>query len=75
MPRGGVTELVKEFRCGQATVYNALAFKTTSLLADKIRQEAMKRGGIYNYTFLPVDDYYGYKKTKRETTQRKENCQ
>lgn len=46
--------LMSRFECGRATVYNALAYKTNSELAENIRQEALNRyGGVQNNFRLP----------------------
>lgn len=40
-------KLIAKHRCSNATVYNALAYKTNSTIARAIRKDATKRfGGI-----------------------------
>lgn len=45
--RGNVlAELAKEFGVSRQSVYNALYYKTDTMLAKKIRQSALQRGGV-----------------------------
>ena len=38
--------LVYEFNCAESTIHNALFFNSFSQKADRIRKEAIRRGGI-----------------------------
>lgn len=50
-----ICKLMDSFDCGMATVYNALAFKSNSETAQKIRDKAINQyGGIKNVFKIPV---------------------
>jgi hypothetical protein len=55
-PRGTVDEIVKEVGCTRASVFRALRLETASEQADKIRELALAKGGIYTTktTFRPI---------------------
>lgn len=55
-PRGTVDEIVKEVGCTRASVFRALRLETVSEQADKIRELALAKGGIYTSktTFKPI---------------------
>ncbi len=47
VPPGSVEKMCKAFRCRRTAVYDALAFKTNSELANIIRQNALSTyGGV-----------------------------
>ena len=47
VPPGSVEKMCKAFRCRRTAVYDALAFKTNSELANIIRQNALTTyGGV-----------------------------
>lgn len=56
VPRGTVDEIVKEVGCNRVSVFRALRLETASEQADKIRELALSKGGIYTTktTFKPI---------------------
>lgn len=48
--------LAEEFNVSRQTVYNALYFKTNTLLAQKIRQRAQQLGGVLMQTACSMDN-------------------
>lgn len=55
-PRGTIGEIAKEVGCTKASVFRALRLETASEQADKIRELALAKGGIYTTktTFKPI---------------------
>lgn len=50
IPRGCVSKLAQDEGCQETMVYNALAFRSESERAQRIRKKALENyGGIYTY--------------------------
>ena len=54
VPRGHVDKIAKAMRCTPSAVYNALAYRSESELANSIRQQALLfYGGVENFKYVP----------------------
>ena len=51
VPRGTVPALAKELQVTRACVFDALAYRSNSVLSDVIRKKALKYGGIVTKGF------------------------
>lgn len=51
VPRGVVPALAKEMQVTRACVFDALAFRSNSVLSEVIRKKAIKYGGIVTKGF------------------------
>jgi len=53
VPPGNVEKLMKVMRCSRSAVFNALAFRSDSVSAQAIRNQALSAyGGIETYKYV-----------------------
>ena len=59
MPVGMVGQMAALYQCTEQAIYNALAFKSDSLAAQKIRKEAVELyGGVVTSKVVFVEDKF-----------------